>query len=73
MQLMRTDSPQVMGFMRSHGHERILIFANFSKQSQTLPVNLLRLYGPGNQYEDLLAPQPFPTQEIQLEPFQFLA
>jgi len=47
-------------------------FANFNEEPQSLPANLLRLYGLGSQYEDLLTHQAFPAQDIQLEPFQFL-
>lgn len=72
MQVIRTDSPHVLGYVRSHAAQRILVFANFSEETQTLPANLLRLYGLGYQYTDLLTRQPFPLQDFQLGPFQFL-
>jgi len=72
MQVIRTDSPHVLGYVRSHAGQRILVFANFSEDLQTLPANLLRLYGLGYEYTDLLTQQPFPLQDFQLEPFQFL-
>jgi len=72
MQVIRTDSPHVLGFVRSHAAERILVFANFNEEPHSLPANLLRLYGLGSQYEDLFTHQPFPTQDIRLEPFQFM-
>ena len=72
MQVIRTDSAHVLGFVRSQGTQRILVFANFSEEIQSLTANLLRLYGLDYQYTDLLTQQLVPQQDIQLEPFQIL-
>ena len=72
MHVIRTDSPQILGFVRSHGTDRILVFANFSEGTQSIPVNLLRLYGLGYHSTDLLTQQPVHQHDIQLEPFQLL-
>jgi amylosucrase len=72
MQVIRTDSVHILGYLRSQDADRIVVFANFSENAQIVPANLLRLYGLSYQYTDLLTQQPFAMQDIVLDPFQFL-
>ena len=72
MQVIRTDSVHILGYLRSQDADRIMVFANFSENAQIVPANLLRLYGLSYQYTDLLTQQPFAMQDIVLDPFQFL-
>ena len=72
MQVIQTGNEHVFGYVRIHGSERVLVFANFSEAEQTLPANLLRLYGLGYAFSDLLAGGPHPTEAITLEPYQLI-
>jgi amylosucrase len=67
-----TDNIHILGYVRSRGSERALIFANFSEGEQTLPANLLRLYGLSYKFMDLLSGKTIPLQDLTLEPYQFV-
>jgi amylosucrase len=72
LQVIDTGSSQVLGYVRSAGGERVLVFANFSEAPQTLPANLLRLYGLGYTFSDRLTGEPFQLNDLTLEPFGFV-
>jgi hypothetical protein len=59
--------------VRISASQRVLIFTNFSEQEQTVPANLLRLYGLSYQYENLLSKGIFPAGDLNLSPLDFLA
>jgi len=69
LQVIDTGSPHILGFVRSQANQRLLVFANFSEQEQTLPANLLRLYGLSYEYQDLVSGAPLPPGDIRLGPF----
>jgi glycosidase len=75
LQVINAGSPHILGFVRSQANQRVLVFANFSEQEQTLPSNLLRLYGLGYEYRDLLTGASVPPGEIRLGPYgvQFIS
>jgi amylosucrase len=73
MQVIDTGNPQVLGFVRTAANQRVLVFANFSEQEQILPANLLRIYGLGYQYENLLHDVPVPPGDLKLGSYDFLA
>jgi glycosidase len=69
LEVIETNIDAVLGFIRLLGNQRVLVFANFSEQKQPLAANLLRLYGLGYVYQDLLTGQTVPFQDIELEPY----
>jgi amylosucrase len=71
MQVMDTGSDQVLGYVRQSQDERVLVFANLSEQPQTLQGNLLRVYGLGYTFVDLLGGQTVPAGNLQLEALAF--
>ena len=73
LEVFATGNPHVLGFVRSHEHERVIILANFHEQPQTLPGNLLRLYGLGYRFKNLLTGETFGLQDLTLEALQLLA
>ncbi len=73
VQIIDTSNPHVLGFVRVSASQRVLIFTNFSEQEQTVPANLLRLYGLSYQYENLLSKGIFPAGDLNLSPLDFLA
>jgi glycosidase len=73
IQVIDTGSPHLLGYVRSHENQRVLVFANFTEHEQRLPANLLRLYGMSYQYHDLLRDRQIPPGDIGLGPYEFLA
>ena len=72
LQVIDTGNQHVLGYVRLHEHQRALIFANFSEVEQSLPGNLLRLYGLGYSFVNLISGKSYPLADVQLEPFGFL-
>jgi amylosucrase len=66
-----TGNEHVLGYVRARGSERALVFANFTESDQTLPANLLRLYGLSIKFVDLISGKTIPLQDLKLEPYQF--
>jgi glycosidase len=73
MQVINTGSQHVLGFVRSQSGQRVIILANFSEYEQVIPGNLLRLYGLGYQFTDLLSEMPLNAQDIHLAPYDLRA
>ena len=73
MQVLNTGSPNVLGYVRGSNNQRALILANFSEREQTIPANLLRLYGLGYTFRDLLSGETFLAQDLILSPLDFRA
>ncbi len=72
MQVIHTENPHILGYMRMQGSYRALIFANFSEYPQSIPANILRLYGLRYAFKDLQTGEPQPFAPIELMPYQFL-
>jgi amylosucrase len=72
MEVIEPDNDKVLAFARILENERVLVFANFSESPQTLPANLLRLYGLSYSYRDLITGEELPFKDIHLEPYGFL-
>jgi amylosucrase len=73
MEVIRTDSDHLFGYVRQSGAHRLLVIVNVSEQPQMLDGNLLRLYGPGTHFVDLVEDREFVTNGvITLAPYQFL-
>lgn len=69
-QVMDTGSDQVLGYVRQTPAERCLVFANFSEEAQSVPANVLRLYGLGYEFVDLQNGEKQPLADLSLDPFQ---
>jgi glycosidase len=72
MEVMELDNTNVFGFVRSSGAGHVLVFANFSEQSQRIPAHLLRLYGLGYHFVNLLSGELLPFADFILEPYDLL-
>ncbi|TLM99618.1 DUF3459 domain-containing protein, partial [bacterium] len=55
LQGIETGSSRVLGYLRVHAGEQVLVLANFSEQAEVLPANLLRLYGLSYHFTDLIS------------------
>jgi glycosidase len=73
MHVIDTGNPHVLGFLRTYTNQRVILFANFSENEQELPANLLRLYGLGYEYRELLSGMEVTGGSMRLGPYAFLA
>lgn len=73
MDLIPTGNPHLLGFVRWHDGDRLIVLANFSEYEQSMKGNPLRTAGLGRFFEDLITSKTIPTSEdIILEPYQLL-
>jgi amylosucrase len=71
MEVIETGNPQLFGFVRHHGGQRLLVVANFSEQPRAMDENRLRVYGPGYSFTDLIAENSITAEgALALEPYQ---
>lgn len=73
MQVINTGNPHVLGYVRLSNKQRAIVLANFSERDQIIPANLLRLYGLGYSFNDLLSGETVTAQDITLVPYDFRA
>jgi amylosucrase len=71
-EVIEADNDSLLAFARVSEDERVLVFANFSEQTQTIPANLLRIYGLGYIYRDLVSGNQVEFEDIHLEPYGFV-
>ena len=69
--ILNTDNPHVLAYMRPFENQRILVFANFSEHPQLIPGNLLRLYGLGYSFRDLMDGQLVELADLNLSAYDF--
>ncbi|MBI5303469.1 MAG: alpha-glucosidase C-terminal domain-containing protein [Chloroflexi bacterium] len=72
LQAMNVGNDHVLGFVRQHQAHCIIVLANFSEQTQTVAGNLVRLYGSGYAFTDLVSGQTINAEDFELAPYQFL-
>lgn len=73
LDLIRTENPHLIGYIRSHFGNRILVIANFSEHTQHVDGNLLRTRGLGRFFNDHISGQTISTGEpVKITPYQYL-
>jgi glycosidase len=72
LEVIDTDNDHVLGYIRQNEGQRVLVFANFTEEEQTLPGNLLRLHSLGKKFENLINGESLPLDDLILEPYRFL-
>jgi amylosucrase len=70
LQVMNTENEHVLGFVRRNDEEQLVILANFSEEPQRIPANVLRLYGQGYQFVDLIQDQSLELHDLALNPLE---
>ncbi|MAT41754.1 MAG: amylosucrase [Anaerolineaceae bacterium] len=65
-----TGNQHLLCFVRTSENKRVLVIGNFSEQRQPFSANLLRLYGLGYHFRDLLSGILFELTDLSLEPFE---
>jgi amylosucrase len=72
MQVMNVGNDHVLGYVRQHAGRRVLVLANFSEQAQSVPGNLLRVYGLSYTFTDLVTGQSIAAGDLELGPFSLM-
>ncbi|TWU02068.1 alpha-amylase family glycosyl hydrolase [Neorhodopirellula pilleata] len=73
MELIETQSPHLLSYVRSNASNRVIVVSNFSEYPQTIDSNRLRTAGMGRFFEDLYTGETITTKsDVHLEPYQFL-
>ncbi len=73
MQVMDSGSDAVLGYARTDGEQRVLVFANFTEMPHVVPADRLRLYGLGYRFTNLLEGNEVAYGDLRLAPYEFLA
>ena len=69
-QVIDSQDARIFAFTRTYQGQRALVFANFIEEEVAVPGNLLRLYGLGYQFRDLVNDRQVGLEEFKLEPYQ---
>lgn len=73
MTVLDAGNGHVFGYLRRSGPARLLVLANFSEQPQRVAANLVRAYGLGYAFDDLISGQRVHLGgDVELEPYQVL-
>lgn len=73
MELIPTDCPHVLGYLRQHDGNRLVVLANFSETPCQILGNRLRTTGLGRFFKDLFTDETIGTAtEVSLGPYQFM-
>jgi amylosucrase len=73
MEVIDTGNPQLFGYVRAHGGQRVLVIANFSGRVQSMSANRLRLFGLNYHFTDLNTGMHFSASEtLSLSAYQFV-
>ena len=72
MHVINSGNPHVLGYIRLHNHQQVLVFANFSEEAQDLPGNLLRMYGLGDQLTDMFTGKKVSVQDFTIQPLELI-
>lgn len=73
MELMDTQSPHLLSYVRSNASNRVIVVSNFSEHPQKVNSNRLRTAGMGRFFEDLYTGKTITTaNDVELGPYEFL-
>jgi glycosidase len=71
-EILDTGNDAVFGFLRVRQNTRVLVLANFSEKEQPVSANLLRLYGLGYKFTDLITGKSFSPVDFKMPAYQFV-
>ena len=73
MELVPTDNPHLLSFVRTHEGSRMVVVANFSESTQSMNANRLRTAGLARFFRDVLSDREYASSEnLTLAPYQIL-
>ncbi|MGB4805712.1 MAG: alpha-glucosidase C-terminal domain-containing protein, partial [Anaerolineae bacterium] len=71
--LFDTGNGHVLGYVRQNGGQRLLLFANFSENKQTVANSVVRIQGLAYHFHDLVADEQVTLSgDLDLGPFRFV-
>lgn len=71
MELIPLKNPHVLGFLRMHLGDRLIVLGNFSEEPQQVSGNILRTAGLGRFFVDRISEQEYNTgNDVLLDPYQ---
>jgi amylosucrase len=62
----------VLAFIHANQAKRVLVLANFCEKDQVVQANLLRIYGLGYKFRDLVSNKIVHLKDITLKPYQLM-
>ncbi|XZE18110.1 alpha-amylase family glycosyl hydrolase [Pirellulaceae bacterium SH449] len=72
LELFPTDTGSVLGYVRQHKGDRLIVLANFSEKPSQIPANRLRIAGMGRFFEDVVSGSILSTSDsIPIEGYQY--
>lgn len=71
MEMMDTANPQILGYRKEQGSQELLVFANFSEETQPINPIVLKGFINHNELRDLITGSKFFTDQPNLAPYQF--
>src|SRR6266581_4033016 len=70
-EFVETGNGHLFGYIRHGGGQRLFVLANFSEHPQEMDAALLRVYGPGFSFTDMITSHIFTSERpLRLEPYQ---
>ncbi len=70
-EFIETSNGHLFGYVRHGGGQRLLVVANFSDYPQEMEAELLRMYGPGYSFADMITDQTLTAERpLLLEPYR---
>ncbi|QDV50654.1 alpha-amylase family glycosyl hydrolase [Gimesia fumaroli] len=73
MELIATANDHILGYVRLHDGNRLIVLANFSEETQEIDGNKLRTAGLGRFFQDMIEDKTYATSEkLVLAPYQIL-
>jgi len=68
-----TGNGHVLGYVRQHGGQRLLLLANFSEGKQTVANSIVRIQGLAYRFHDLVADEQITLSgDLELGPYRFV-
>lgn len=73
MELIPTTAAAMLGYVRQHDGERVVVLSNFSEERVDVDSNRIRTAGMGRFFENLYTGQTLTTSKpVSLDPYQFM-
>lgn len=72
LEVIGTGSDHVLGYRRSNKDHKVLVFANFSEDEQTISGNIFDVQSSGKKMKDLINGETIIGEDYRLKPYQLL-
>ena len=70
-EIIDSGTQYIFGYVRQHAGERVLVLTNFSESAQSIGENVVRLYGLGYTFIDMVTGETVKLDtDVTLEPYR---